>query len=164
MAYPPAERELTPPVYSARRLRWMLNLYPPFFFQRVRVREVTRDFRRARVEVKRSPLNRNLNGSTFGGALYAAADPIYAVLLWQVFAHEGQRVEAWTKEARIEFLLPARTPVHLAYELDDAAVDRARDDLALRGTHVQSFPIEVRDEAQGLVARIRTVVYLRRIG
>ena len=59
---------------SARKIHWMLNLWPPFLFQGVRVREIDPEFRFAEVVVRKSILTRNIMGTTFGGALMAAAD------------------------------------------------------------------------------------------
>ena len=68
---------------SAASIRWMLNLWPPFLFQGIRVLDIENDFLSARIRVRRSILTRNLMGTTFGGALASAADPFYPILYWR---------------------------------------------------------------------------------
>ncbi|MFT7677265.1 MAG: hypothetical protein ACI8QC_001243 [Planctomycetota bacterium] len=64
----------------------MLNLYPPMFFMRARVVHLADGFKSCTVVVRRSLLTRNLHGSTFGGAVFSGADPIYPMLPWQAMA------------------------------------------------------------------------------
>ena len=52
----------------------------------------------------RLPLNwrtRNLNGTIYGGSIYAAVDPIHAVMLVSLLG--ADRYVAWTKEAHVRF-------------------------------------------------------------
>lgn len=79
----------SPTRFTPRRMRRLLNLYPPFLFQRVRIARIAEGFLACDVRVKKSFLTRNLQGTTFGGTIYSAADPIYALLLWQAVAHRG---------------------------------------------------------------------------
>ena len=151
-----------PKVWSARRARWSLNVYPPFLFNRIVVRRVAEDFTELDMTVERSLLTRNLQGTTFGGSIYAAADPIYAVMLWQVMARDGLFVHAWTKSAQVRFLKPARTRLALEFRLASADLERARTDLAEGGRHEATFVIEPRDRDGSPCARVETLVHLRK--
>ena len=73
-------------------------------------------------------MNRNLNGSLFGGSLYAMSDPVHAVLLEQLLP--GEHV-VWAKSTRIEFLRPGRGTVDAADEL----VARAEVTVYVRRRH-----------------------------
>ncbi len=154
-------RERTPRIFSERQLRWILNLYPPLLFQRVRVTEVGRGCRSCRVEVRRSLLTRNLNGTTFGGAIFSAADPFYALLYWQAFARMGHRVRTWLKSGRIRYLQPARTRLTLEFELTDEHVERALRTLEHEGRYECWHTTRAVDTRGVICAEIDTEVYLR---
>ena len=66
---------------SARTLRLGMNLWPPFLFTGIRVREIADDWSRARVVLRRHWYNQNYVGTHFGGSLFAMADPFWMLLV-----------------------------------------------------------------------------------
>jgi len=142
--------------WSPRQLRWLMRAYPPLLFQRVEVLEIDPGFRRALVRVRRSIFSRNLQGSTFGGTIYAAVDPFHALLLWQICTHEGLRVQAWTKQAVITFLRPAESHLTIEFALDDRIVGQALGAIRETGRFAHVFEVQALDEQGGVCATVRT--------
>lgn len=151
-----------PRVLSERRGKWLLNLFPPWWFSRIRVTEVGEGFRRIKVRVARSRLTGNLNGTTFGGTIFSAADPLHAVLYWQVFARRGERVQVWLKSSSVDYLKPAATDLVLEAALSDEDIERADAELRRSGRFVRRFRTEAVDRLGEVCAVIETEVYLRR--
>ena len=139
--------------WSPRQLRWLLRAYPPLLFQRIHVREIDPGFRRAVVVVRRSILSRNLQGSTFGGTIYSAVDPFHALLLWQICALEGIRVQAWMKQATVVFMRPAESDLTIEFRVDDDVVLEALTAVRVNGRFGKVFRVEARDE-QGTVCAV----------
>ena len=110
------------------------------------------------VRVRRSILSRNLQGSTFGGTIYSAVDPFHALLLWQICAHEGLRVEAWMKEAVITFLRPAESHVTIEFELDEETVAEVLRAVRETGRFARVFEVQAVDEQGRVCATVRTDV------
>ena len=148
--------------WSPRQLRWLLRAYPPLLFQRIQVLEIDPGFRRAVVRVRRSVFSRNLQGTTFGGTIYAAVDPFHALLLWQICAHEGVRVQAWTKEAVITFLRPAESHLTIEFTLDDRTVDDALRAIRETGRFAHVFEVQALDKQGTVCAVVRTDVRILR--
>jgi len=140
----------------------MLNLYPPWLFQGIRIVEIDPEFRRCRVRVARSLRTRNLNGTTFGGTIFAAADPIYALMYWQIFARRGERLRVWLKSAQIRYLRPARTALTFEFALSDASLEQAVAALDREGRFTESHQTEAYDRGGEICAVVDTTVYLRR--
>jgi len=151
-----------PRVLSAFQAKWMLNLYPPLLFHRVRVVEFGPDFQTCRVEVVRSRLTRNLQGTTFGGTIFCAADPIYAIMYWQIFAHRGQRVQAWLKSATIRYLKPAASTLTLEFRLSEDQVAEAAAALEEEGRFARAYSVDAVDRSGNICASAETEVYIRR--
>lgn len=147
---------------SRWQIKWMLNLYPPWLFQGIRIVEIDREFTRCTVRVARSLRTRNLNGTTFGGTIFAAADPIYALMFWQLFARRGERLRVWLKSAQIRYLRPARTALTLEFVLPDASLERAAAALDQDGRFTDSYQTEAVDREGQVCAVVDTTVYLRR--
>ena len=152
----------SPRRWSSRQLLWLLRAYPPLLFQRIQVLEIDPGFRRALVRVRRSIFSRNLQGSTFGGTIYAAVDPFHALLLWQICAHEGFRVQAWMKEAVITFLRPAESHLTIEFTLDDRTVDNALRSIGETGRFAHAFEVQALDEQGAVCAVVRTDVRILR--
>ena len=146
---------------SERQGKWLLSLYPTLLFSRIRITRVGPGFRSCTVRIARSLITRNLNGTTFGGTIFSAADPFYAVMYWQIFARRGIRVQTWLKSARIEYLKPAATALTLEFALTDEDVARAVRQLEREGRFIRSHSVEAVDRRGDPCAVIETEVYLR---
>lgn len=151
-----------PRVLSERQLQWMLTLYPPLFLQGVRCLSVGPEFRTCRMRVARFFLTRNLQGTTFGGSIFAAADPVYALLFWQILAREGMRVQAWLKGASIEYLKPAASALTLDFAVPDEDLDAARRALAADGRFRHRYTTRAIDRQRDVCAIVDTEIYLRK--
>jgi len=148
-------------VLSERFAKWLLRFYPPLLAQRVQVREIGAGFRSCRVRVRRSLLNRNLNGTIFGGSLFCAADPIYAFLYWQVFARRGVPLESWLKAATIRYRKPAATHVMLEFAITDEDIEELAAQLELTGRADRVHVTRAIDAHGEVCAEIETRVHLR---
>ena len=92
--------------------RRRLELYPPFFFMRIRVLELTSDWRRVRIRLPLNTFSRNPGGVMFGGYQAALADPIAALACARVFP--GYSV--WTRAMTVDFLAGGTTDLEMRFE------------------------------------------------
>ncbi len=148
-------------ILSERHGRWLLAAYPPLLFQRVRCVSIGPGFRSCRMRVAKSLVTRNLNGTTFGGTIFAAADPIYALLFWQIFAREGIGVQVWLKRAAIDYLKPAATVLTLDFAIPDPDVAAAREALETTGRWRRTYRTDAVDASGAVCATIDTEIYVR---
>lgn len=144
---------------TARWLRRLFNLYPPYLGAGVRVRHLADDFRTARVEMPLRWYNRNYVGSHFGGSLFSMTDPFLMIML---IRNLGPEYLVWDKAASIEFVAPGRGTMVAEFRLDEALLDELRTATATGEKHLPWFDIEVRSSDGTLVARVRKQVYVRR--
>jgi hypothetical protein len=77
----------------------LLELYPPFVPMRIKVLEITKDWRTVRILLPLNARSRNPGGVMFGGYQAALADPIAALACARVFP--GYSV--WTRAMSISF-------------------------------------------------------------
>lgn len=144
---------------SARAMRRVLNLWPPFLFAGIHVDTIAADWRRARVELRMRPWNRNYVGTHFGGSLFAMTDPFWMILTMKAL---GRDYIVWDQAGTIEFLKPGRGTVQARFELDDAQLDAIRADTADGAKHLRWFETDIVDAAGEVVARVRKQIYVRR--
>ena len=106
---------------KASRLRFGMNLWPPFLFAGIRVLEISPDYRYARVRMRLRPWNRNFFGTHFGGSLFAMTDPFWVLLLFNQLG--GDHV-VWDQAGEIEFVAPGRGTVYAEFRLTDEHVEQ----------------------------------------
>lgn len=149
MRIPELLRRRLPP---ARRLEW----YPPFRAMRVRVLDLGRDGRCARLLL---PLRRNRNpgGGMFGGAMACLADPIAALACNRVFP--GYQV--WTRELVLDFTHESRTDMELRFELGSDMEQQIREQLDERGRATPVFQYAFFDTRGRACVTVRCRVAIR---
>lgn len=143
-------------------MKWLLNLFPPLWFQRIKILEVGEDFQSCRVRVRRSLMTRNLHGTTFGGTIYSAADSPLPILYWQLFAHRGLEVESWLQAGRVRYEKPAATDLILDFRLTDEEVAWATGELERQGRFRHEIDVEAVDRDGAVCARISMEAYVRK--
>lgn len=143
---------------TPRRLRWLLNLYPPFLCSGIHVESIAADWSRARVRLASGRLTRNYVGTHFGGSLFAMCDPFWMIMLLQRL---GPDYIVWDKAGEIDFIKAVREPVWAEFALDTATVEalRARAEGNQRVLHW--FETEITTADGQTVARVRKQIYVR---
>lgn len=140
-------------------LRRLMNFWSPFRAPGIRVTHWSADWRHVRVELRARRFNRNFVGTHFGGSLYAMTDPFHMLMLMQVL---GRDYYVWDQSAEIHFVKPGKGTVRAAFDLDDTALDEIRDATSGGSKTLRWFSVEVLDEDDAVVARVRKQVYVRR--
>lgn len=148
---------------SAKTLKWALRFYPPLFFQRIWVKQFAPDFTSVEVKVHKSVLNTNYNQSIFGGTIFAATDPFYALLFDQLMKARGFNTRVWLKSAQIQYIKPARHHLCFKISLSEEDIAEAVKALTTKGKFVKSFPLEVYDKNGLHCASVINEVYMRNL-
>jgi len=141
------------------RLRLIMNLWPPFLFSGIRVLEISDDWRRARVVLRRRWYNRNFVGTQYGGSLFSMTDPFWMVLTLQCL---GRDYIVWDKAADIEFVTPGREDVFAEFHIEDAMLDEIRAATAGGDKYLRWCETPITTASGEIVARVRKQLYVRR--
>jgi hypothetical protein len=148
-------------ILSERTLKWALCLYPPLLFQRIWVKRFHPGFTGVDVKISNSFLNRNYNGSIFGGSIYAATDPFYAILFDQLMQRSGFKVRVWLKSAAIQYLKPGLSDLHFTLIITEQMIAEAVHSLTETGKFVKAYPMELYNKKGELCVTVMNEVYLR---
>ncbi len=143
---------------NAKLLRRGMGWWPPFLGAGIRVRSLAEDFREAVVELKLGRLNRNYVGTHFGGSLYAMTDPFFMIMLLH---NLGGEYLVWDKSGSIEYVAPGRGTVHAHFHLTEERIAEIRAQAAAGEKVLPEFVVDVKNEAGGIVARVRKILYVR---
>lgn len=150
-------------IVSEKTLKWGLCLYPPLLFQRIWVRRFHPGFRGVDVRINKSLFNKNYNGSIFGGTIFSATDPFYALLFDQLLQREGFKIRVWLKSASIQYLKPGRTALYFTVFITDEMLNDAIEALNTTGKFVKAYPMEIKNKHGEVCATVTNEVYIRNL-
>ncbi|MBL7685859.1 MAG: YiiD C-terminal domain-containing protein [Deltaproteobacteria bacterium] len=141
-------------------MKWLLNFYPPYFFTRTKVKSISSDWREIVVELPKSILTRNYVGTTFGGSLYASADPFLMIMLIKILGIQNYIV--WDKSAEIDFKKPARSKITYHFRITDDDLERIQKEISERGKIVSFFTVNGIDREGQICVVIKKGIYIRK--
>lgn len=146
---------------SPRNAKILLNLYPPFIFNRIKIQSISKDFTEVKVKIKKSIWNKNMAGTIFGGTLFSAADPFIAVMYWQIFSIRfNKKIIVWLKSAEIVYKKPADTDMFLYFKIDEEEILLAKKDLEEKGKHVSEYFVDLKNKQDEVCAIVKLNSYL----
>ncbi|MGQ5524406.1 DUF4442 domain-containing protein [Chitinimonas sp. PSY-7] len=139
--------------------RFLINLWPPFLLTGIHATRVSADYRTAEVALTLRWYNRNYVGTHFGGSLFAMTDPWYMLMLMQIL---GKDYYVWDQSASIDFVAPGRGVVRAKFAIDYATLVEIRSQTAGGEKYLPQFDINITDDKNQLVARVRKTIYIRK--
>ena len=142
----------------ASTFRRLMNLWPPFLVNSIRLVELSDDYARARVALRLRPWNRNYVKCQFGGNLFAMVDPFWMLLAMHRL---GPDYYVWDKAGSIDFVAPGREDVYASFHLDDATLGELRQAAAGGGKVLRWFENDITTASGEVVARVRKQLYVR---
>ncbi|WP_151670722.1 DUF4442 domain-containing protein [Nitrincola schmidtii] len=136
-----------------------MNLWPPMLFCGIKLVELSKDFRYARVDLKWKTSTRNINGSQYGGSLFSMTDPFYALLLFGCLGFH--RYHIWDSSAEIDFISPGIGRLTAEFHLNDEQLHEIRQKTAEGDKFFPEFVVYIKDQQGTLVAKVTRRVYVR---
>lgn len=140
-------------------LRFIFNLWPPFFFSGIRIISISPDWRKCRVKLLWRPWTRNVNGSQYGGSLYSMTDPVYATLLNGVLGWDKYYI--WDKSAEIDYQKAAYGAVYFDAELNDEVIAEIVKHTENGEKYFPTFTCRLYDKDNQTIAISKRTLYLR---
>ena len=144
------------------RLWWMrtaFNFFPCYRRTGARITAISPDMKQVRIKLPLNWTTRGYWGTTFGGSLYGAVDPVYLVMLAR---NLGKGYMIWDKAATIHFKRPGRGTLYATFTLTDAELDSIRTALATDPKIDRTYLIDLFDQAGEIHATVEKIVNIRR--
>jgi len=135
------------------------NFFPAFRATGARVIYLSEDMRKLRIRLPLNLRTRNIHGTLFGGAMYAATDPLYAILVKVAL---GPGFIIWDKAGAIRYRKPGRSTLYAECSLSDAQVAAMRKRLEFEPSVDLNYEIELVDERGVVHAVVQKTIYAAR--
>lgn len=148
-----------PESLRSRLIRWRLNFFPAYRRTGARLTYLADDWREVRAELPLDWRTRNYVGTIFGGSMYAAADPVYMLML---IRNLGSEYVVWTKASTIRFRRPGRSVLRMQFKLDQAEIDAIGAALEVAPSVDRVFRIDLVDAVGVVHATVEETIYIGR--
>ncbi len=145
--------------FTPKLLKRMLNLYPPYLGAGVKITYISEDWKELHVSMSLRWYNRNAVGTHFGGSLYSMIDPHLMLLLMQLL---GKEYLVWDKSANIEFVKASKKKITSVLKVSNEDLEVIRRNTKNGEKYFSDFAVEIRDEDDELVAKVKKTIYVRK--
>ncbi len=143
---------------KTRLARWRFNFFPAYRGTGGRITYIAHDWREVRIKLPLSWRTRNYVGTTFGGSLFGAVDPIYMLMLIKVL---GPDYVVWDKSATIQFKKPGRATLYARFVISQNDVDDMRAELLRAQKLERGFHVDLTDQAGTVHASVDKTIHVR---
>lgn len=144
-----------------KTLQFILNIFPPLFFNRIILKEISEDYTYMKVKIRRSILNINFHRTIFGGSIFSAFDPYFPTMYYNIFALKNRKLEIWLKSANIKYKRPATTHLTLEFNITKEDIQLAEKELKEKGKHEKWHTVLAINKKGVICAEAEMLVYLR---
>ena len=144
---------------SPKLFKRMLNIYPPYIGAGIHVTYISEDWKELHVSMALRWFNRNAVGTHFGGSLYSMIDPHLMLLLMKSL---GKDYLVWDKSADIEFIKASKKKVTSVIKFQHEDIEDIRKKTDNGEKYLPNFILEIKDEDEDLVARVKKTIYVRK--
>ena len=144
-----------------KTLQFILNIFPPLFFNRIILKKVSEDYTYMKVKIRRSILNINFHKTIFGGSIFSACDPYFPTMYYNIFEQKNRKLEIWLKSANIKYKRPATTHLFLEFKISEDDIKTAELELDSNGKYEKWHKVEAINKKGIVCAEAEMLVYLR---
>ncbi len=144
-------------------LKWAMRFYPPLFFQRIWVIKFDKGYTGVHVKILKSFLNINYNRTIFGGTIFSASDPFFALLFDQLLQRRGLKCRVWLKSSEIKYLKPGKTNLYFTISLSEEQITEAETTLSTVGKFIKAYPLNIFNSEGVLCATVVNEIYIRNL-
>jgi len=148
-----------PESLTTRMLRWRFNFFPAYRGTGGRITYMADDFHEVRIKLPLNWRTRNYVGTTFGGSLYGAVDPLYMVMLIKIL---GGDYIVWDKAALIRFKRPGRETLYAKFVIEPDEIESIKDELTRHKSIERVYQVNLADRDGKVHAEVEKTLYIAR--
>tara|TARA_B100000902_G_scaffold70982_1_gene76550 strand:- start:1012 stop:1482 length:471 start_codon:yes stop_codon:yes gene_type:complete len=141
-------------------LKFILNLYPPLLFNRIILKEISDDYKEMRVILKKVFFNINLHKTIFGGSIFAACDPYFPSMYYNIFYYKGKKLSIWTKSAKIDYIKPADSSLEFLFKLSEEDINKAELKINENGKYQAYHTVIAKNKNGEICAKAEIIICL----
>lgn len=146
-----------------RWFRRALTFYPPLWINRIRPIQVSDDLCYIKVRIRRSFLNRNINGTIFGGTISAAFDPWWGLIFWYHLHQRNIKTQVWVKSLSVQYRKPGDRDLFIEFRITIEEINEVINQLRQEGKVVKMMKSVAVNPVGEVCAEAQIEIYLKKL-
>jgi acyl-coenzyme A thioesterase PaaI-like protein len=146
-----------PESFKTRWQRRGFNFFPAYRGTGGRLTYLADDYHEIRVKLPLNWRTRNYVGTTFGGSMYGAIDPVYMIMLIKIL---GEKYVVWDKAATIRFKKPGRATLYAKFRIEPEEVALIKEELMRRKSIERIYHVHLVDKDGLVYAEVEKTLYI----
>ena len=139
--------------------RWGFNLFPAYLATGARITGLSDDLREVNIKLPLNWRTKNHVGTIFGGSMYAAMDPVYALMLLK---NLGPEYVVWDKAANVRFKKPGLETLYARFVIDAEEIAYIEAMLDASSSVELEYLVDLTDEKGEVCATVEKTLCIRR--
>lgn len=139
--------------------RWGFNLFPAYLATGSRITSLSDDLREVEIKLPLNWRTKNYLGTIFGGSMYSAVDPVYAVMLTK---NLGPEYAVWDKAASIRFKKPGRGSLYARFTLPGEEISYIETMLDASSSVELEYLVDLTDGDGEVHATVEKTLHIQR--
>jgi acyl-coenzyme A thioesterase PaaI-like protein len=148
-----------PESWKSRLARWRFNWFPAYRGTGARITYIAADWTEVRIRVPLNWRTRNYVGTTFGGSMYGAVDPVYMIMLIKIL---GPSYVIWDKAAAIHFRRPGRETLYATFRISPDGVAALKAEVDAKGKIEREFTVDLVNAREDVHVTCQKLLSIRR--
>ncbi|HIO92895.1 MAG TPA: PaaI family thioesterase [Leucothrix mucor] len=143
-------------ISDKKKFEW----WPPYWMMRLKVLELSNDWRRVRIILPLTWISKNMGGGMFGGFQASLADPIAPLACGQIF----EEYHVWTRKLSMDFQKAGTSDLELRFDFPLEKENEIREELKTKHRSTPTFEYGLYNTDGELCTKIECVVAIREKG
>lgn len=143
---------------KSKWLRLKFNLFPAYRRTGGRITYISPDLQEVHMKLPLSWKTRNYSGTTFGGSMYAAVDPVIPMIFVR---NLGKGYQVWLKEGSIDYIKPGRSTLYGTFRVTDEQLEAVRSETSSGKPVFKEYRSSLVNESAEVCAEIVQTIYIK---
>lgn len=141
-----------------RSLRFIWNLWPPFVGLGISVKEISKDYKKVTMVLKKRPWNVNYFGTQYGGGIFSMTDGVHMLMLVR---NLPKKYRIWDKSASIEYLKRGKTTLTAEFVITDQDIEFIEREMAEKSALDWVATVDVFDANGQTIAQVTRTLSIK---
>ena len=156
-------RRYQSPDLKANELRRMLNLWPAFFLNGIKIKFIKSDFSQMTVILQHRRRNTNNHKSIWGGAIFSSIDAFFPIMIKQILLIEGIRTVFYTKGAKIDLIKKSMTDITFEFLVSKNKIEEIKSTLQSKKLYLGWHEVKGYNDIQECCIEAEVETYIKSI-
>lgn len=141
-----------------RSFSFVWNFWPPFIGLGISIKEISKDYKKVVVILKKRPWNVNYFGAQYGGGIFAMTDGVHMLML---IRNLPKKYRIWDKSANIEYLKRGLTNLTAEFILTDQDLQLIEKEVTEKSKMDWEANVDIKDSDGQIVAKVRRTLSIK---